>query len=458
MAQESRALAKFAAELDEANVPDHVRARAIDLLVDQIGVQIGCSDLPWARKVRDLYLKPGSAHEATIIRYGDRASLHDAIFINSTFGHSFEYDDGNPQFLGHPGGELVPTLLAIAEANRFSGRQFLSAFIAGYELRGRIGWALFPDFIRRGGPQHSTACGPFGAAAAVAKLLGLDAEGIHNALGIAGAFSGGLMQYDHGGGSVKRIYNAVAATSGLQAAMLAKSGITGPEGIIEGANGILKIYGLEYRPERLLAEIGTKWMFETVYFKPYCVVGIIASGIDGMRQSIAALQLNAANLARVEVGYPTGFHAHAAITEPRDLLSMQFSTSYSLALTLLKGGNTPREYTEAALADPQIREVASKISVVEEAELTKTYPNRMFARVKAHTTDGRVHEELVLDAKGSPAVPLTSTEVDDKFRSQVKDVLGDDACEKLLSALRNIRALDDLSLLPPLFTQTRARV
>src|SRR5208337_437183 len=201
MSDETRQLARFAASLTSEQIPHHVRARAIDILIDQLGVELGCSHLPWAKQVRETCRRAGGTAEATVIRYGDRLPLAAAAFVNSTFGHSFEFDDANPLRHGHPGAELIPSLMAIAEREHRSGRDFLTAFVAAYEVRGHIGWAVSPDLLEQGGPQYSTTCGPFGVATGAARLLGLDAEGIRDAIGIAGSYSGGLMQYDHGGGS-----------------------------------------------------------------------------------------------------------------------------------------------------------------------------------------------------------------------------------------------------------------
>lgn len=449
MANETRELARFSAGFTYEQIPVDARARAIDILIDQLGVEIGCSQLPWAKQVREAYRRIGGVPEATVVRYGDRLPLASTAFINSTFGHSFEYDDANPLIHGHPGAELIPSLMAIAEREHRSGREFFTAFVAAYEVRGRIGWAVSPDLLEQGGPQYSTTCGPFGVAAGAARLLRLGAEGIHNALGIAGNYSGGLMQYDHGGGSVKRVFAAVASRSGIEAALLTQAGITGPEGILEGQRGLLRIYPSQYRPERLTADLGKKWTLLHVLFKPYSCCAVIHPAIDGVMRLVTAHDLRAGDVESIEIGYPKGSYDHSAITSPADLLGMQFSTSYSLALTVLKRRNTPHEYTEAALADPQVRSVASKVRLGQEAELDKLFEaGHMPARVKLRTKSGRLLEEMVLDAKGSPGAPFSSNEVDDKFRSQVVDVLGAERCENLLRVLRNIESLDDMAELP----------
>ena len=445
MTGETRSLCAFAGDLTLGQVPDRVRLVAIDLLVDQVGIQIGCSHLPWAQAVRETYRASGGAAEATVVRYGDRLPITSTAFINSTFGHSFEYDDANPLIHGHIGGELVPPLLALGERDHLSGINFLTALIAGYEVRGRVGWSVSPTMLERGGPQYSTTCGPFGVAAAVGKLLGYDAEGIHNALSIAGTFSGGLMQYDQGGGSVKRIFTAVAAIGGLQAAMLAQAGITGPEGILEGRRGLLKIYPDNYNPERLTSDLGNMWTLDHVLFKPYCCCAIIHPAIDALRNIIAKHGLAAEDIKSIKVGYPKGSHHHAAITNPKDILGMQFSTSYSLGITVIKGKNTPKEYSMQTLTDPAVKGVAAKVSLTNEAALDKLFEGHMPARITLTTQDGAAYEDLVIDAKGSPAKRLTSEEIDEKFRSMVSEVLGDDRTDQLIRTLRDIAAVDDIA-------------
>jgi 2-methylcitrate dehydratase PrpD len=451
----TRQLAKFAADLKHDDVPPKTRARAIDLLVDQIGVQIGGSDLPWSVQVRDTLRKAHSGpSEATVARYGDRLPVSAAAFVNSAFGHSFEFDDANPLIHGHPGSELVPSLVAVSERDHISGRDFLTTFIAAYEVRGHIGWAASASMASHLGPQFSSAYGPFGVAAGVARLFGLSADGIRNAMGIAGTYSGGLMQYNRGGGSVKRIFSAVAASSGIQSAQLAQAGITGPEQILEGERGVLRLYAPEYHPEFLVAELGSKWTIDSVSFKPYCCSAVIHPAIEALKKVLTEHAVKASEIEAIEVGYPARSIGSAAIAVPADLLGMQFSTAFSLALTATAGSNTPREYTMAALNDPEVRAVAARVSLHEDDELSKASRGRFVARVKVKTRSGGTHEALVSDAKGTPGAPLSSSEIDAKFSSQVADVLGKDQCAALLKALRDIDRCDDIAELSTMLVKS----
>jgi 2-methylcitrate dehydratase PrpD len=455
MANETRQLAAFARDLGHDDIPAHVRALAIDILVDQIGCQFGGGDLPWSKQVLETCSRPGGAPEATVIRYGHRLPLAAASFINSTFGHAFEYDDGNPFFQGHPGVELIPPLLAVAERDHLSGRDFLTAFITAYEVRGRIGWSVSPEMSMHGGPQFSTACGLFGAAAGVARLLGMSASGIEHALGIAGSYSGGLMQYDQGGGSVKRIHGAICASHGIQAAELAQAGMTGPEGILEGTRGLLRIYCPVFRPERLVADFGRMWTIERAMFKPYSCCGVVHSAIDGLRKIVAEHGLKAADIESIKVGYTKRCVHHCAVTAPRDVLGMQFSSSYSLAITLLTGRNTPREYTDEMLHNPEVHALAKRVQLYEDDDLTRLYVTQVPARTEVRAKSGAVYQELVVDSRGTAGTPLTHAEIDDKFRVQVEGVIGAANCDTALDMLRNIETVDDVAQLFTVLVQAR---
>ena len=453
MAHETRQLAAFARELAYEDIPPHVRTLAIDNLVDQIGCQIGGAELPWSQQVYATYRRAGGAAEATGLRYGARLPLTAAAFINSTFGHAFEYDDANPFFQGHPGVEFMSPMLAVSERDHLSGREFLTAFIAAYELRGRIGWAMSPEMGLHGGPQFSTACGVFGAAAGVARLLGLPASGTEHALGIAGSYSGGLMQYDQGGGSVKRIHGAICAINGIQAAQLAQAGMTGPEEILEGKRGLLRIYCSVFRPERLTADFGKRWMIEHAMFKPYSCCGVQHGAIDGLKKIVAAHGIKATDVESIRVGYNKNWVHHCAITEPHDVLGMQFSTAYSLAITLLTGRNTPSVYTLQTLNDPEVRALAERVQVYEDDELTRKYVGVVPARTEVRTKAGALYSELVVDSRGTAGAPLSSAEIDDKFRAQVEGVIGARKCGTALSMLRTIDSVADVAQLFPLLVQ-----
>jgi 2-methylcitrate dehydratase PrpD len=182
-----------------------------------------------------------------------------------------------------------------------------------------------------------------------------------------------------------------------------------------------------------------------VLFKPYCCCAIIHPAIDALKEILAEHGIATEDIKSIEVGYPKGSHNHAAITDPKDILGMQFSTAYSLGLTVLKGKNTPKEYSMEALADPALKAVAAKVSLTNEVGLDKLFEGHMPARVTLTTNDGAVHDELVIDAKGSPAKRLTSDEIDEKFRSMASELFGDERTDQIIHRLRDVVSIDDMA-------------
>jgi 2-methylcitrate dehydratase PrpD len=195
------------------------------------------------------------------------------------------------------------------------------------------------------------------------------------------------------------------------------------------------------------------WTLQHVLFKPYCCCAIIHPAIDAIKNVMGAHKIAPDDIEAIEVGYPKGSHHHAAITDPKDILGMQFSTAFSLASTVLTGRNTPAAYTMAAIADPEMRAMAARVTLTNEKALDELFQGHMPARVTITTKAGAKHDDLVIDAKGSPAKRLTSDEVDEKFRSMVVDVLGRERTDEIIATLRNIADVPDMAAVPALFVK-----
>jgi 2-methylcitrate dehydratase PrpD len=196
------------------------------------------------------------------------------------------------------------------------------------------------------------------------------------------------------------------------------------------------------------------WTLESIYFKPYCCVGTIHPAIDAVRGVISKQRLRPDDIAAIDVSYPPGLHEHVGIAQPHDLLGMQFSTAFALAIAVIKGRNTPREYTTETLHDAAVREFAARVRVMQDAALDQTLGGQFAARIRVHTHDGRCYEHAG-DAKTGANALLSSAELDNKFRAQVADVVGAARCDQLLSVLRNLDSVDDMAQLPPMLVATQ---
>lgn len=342
---------------------------------------------------------------------------------------------------------IVPAVLAVAEAHGRSGRAALEAVIVGVEIMLRVALAGQPSIYERG---HYVPCavGPFGAAAACARLLELDAEATLHALAIAGSHAGGLKEFKHGGGSVKRIHCAIPAMAGVRAAVMAANGITGPPAILEGEHGLLEVFAGTYDAAQLTAELGSAYRLLGVAFKPVaCNLSMhaVVEALDVLQREhgftageVAAVDVGVSNSARYDVGQ---------IVEPIDLLGAQTSIAFGTAVRLLRGGNGPGDYREEDLRDPRFLELARRVTVdVDPVCDEERYRLRnRGAVVTVRTREGAALERRVRFPKGSPEQPLSDEELGAKFARAVGPLLGANRAAALAERIRVVDAEENVA-------------
>lgn len=450
---ETQTLARFAADLRLESVPSDVVAFARRLILDTVGVALGCARLPWSLAVYQPITALGGRPDATIVVHGDRVSVDNAAFANACFAHGFELDDVHSQAMTHPGVVVIPAALAVAEREGADGRACLGAVLAGYEVMLRIAWSVSPHLLARG--HHSPpAAGPFGAAVAAGRLLGLDAAGLHSALGIASSHAAGLMEYTQGGGSVKRLHAGIPAHAGIRSALFAQAGITAPPAALEGVRGFCRVFVDECDLSRLTRDLGTLWLTPGTTMKAYSCNASIHPAIDALSELLRNHALQGGNLANVEVGVSKDHVVRVgAIREPQDVLGMQFSLPFSLALTTLRGGNGPAQYREENLRAPDLLDFARRVHVYEDAEAEKLRGHRYTAVVTVTTRSGASFSQRVTAAKGTPDRPLSVEEIHAKFRDLAGLNLPSPRVEELIA---RFEALDEEPNVAALMARTRA--
>ncbi|MBI2862489.1 MAG: MmgE/PrpD family protein [Chloroflexi bacterium] len=443
---ETKRLVEFAHDLRFEDLPKEVAERAKDVVLDQLGVQVGCAQLQWAKAVYETEREQSGKPEATVVFYGDRLPATEAAFVNGTFGHSFELDDGHPRGHGHPGAYAVPAALAMAERQGASGKDFLTAVVIAYEIALRAGWAVTPYMFDNKGPHYSSACGPFGVAAAAAKLLGLKAHQMLHAVGIAEQFAGGLEEYSQSSGSCKRIISAVAAAAGIRSALFAQRGVTGPVAPLEGIKGLRVLAAGQIRPERLTERLGQEWFIMDNLFKPYASCGGIHAAIDATKILIREYRVTPEDVEEITVGVTAGISSHVGtIVEPKDVTGSQFSTSFSLALTFYRGGNTVGDYTEEAIRDPKLLAFARRVRVETDPWSEENREEHIPAVVTLKTMNGQVYQQRVLDAKGTSGNPMSRQELHDKFRMLFSLNLPKERAEQVIAQVNRLEQLDNLA-------------
>ena len=413
----TRAVASWISNLRYEDLPERTRTVVRGALLDTIGCGAYGYATPWAKMLLEWARAGGGKAEATV--WGDDApSLRtaDAALVNGTSAHAFELDDYHQAKL-HAGAVVIPAAIAMAEKLGSDGKTLITAITAGYEVMIRSSLALNPSATRLRGWHITGVCGPFGAAAACAVLMGLDEERTAWALGLAGTQGAGVWAFNADGAMSKRLHAGKAAHSGVMAAELAQLGFTGPTQIYEFHDGgVLKAFSDASDPAPLTAELGHVWHVESNSVKPYSCCGSTHSYVDAaktLRQKLGApwdakrpVRVGLAKVVDVQCGFDY---------KPSTALNAQMSARYVVAAALMEGQALPPQFTDEKIADPKLVELAEHLELIHDPELDKLYPARFAGWIAAKSGSEWVRAD-VLDPTGSPASPIDARGITEKFR------------------------------------------
>lgn len=435
----TRALAEYAAGLRYEDLPSAVCEQARLLFLDFVGIALFASaETPWGRLVRQYALR-GGAGPATVIGGAGQATAPLAALANGTCGLGFELEDLYYPGQAHPGPPVNAAALAAAEATRTSGRDFLAAVVAGYEVMNRVARAAAPHLIQRG--CHPTGhTGVFGAAAAAGRAMGLGSAQMVHALGLAGVQSSGLMQAPNEGAMARRLYGGLPAQSGVQAAELAAMGFTGPERVLEGEAGFLRAYAEEYDAAKLTEGLGTRYFIMDVAVKPYSTCGGFHSALDALLAIRAEHGIGPDDVAEIVGTIPHLSDAHAGYDVP-SITGAQYRLPYCLAVALHEGHANAPQFTEAKIRDAAILQTARKVRT----EFFERVGADMPGRVTVVLRDGRTLTAETPYPKGSPKKPLTEAERREKFRGLAGLVLAPERVAAIEQAVDRIAELPSLA-------------
>lgn len=437
-------LAHWLRALGPRDLPPEVIERAKACVLDQLGCQLVGATLAHTRPVLDHVRELGARPQATIAGSAIRTTPIYAAYVNGTFGHSFEFDDGHV-LCGHPGAVVIPAALAFAERDGRSGMDLLTAIVAGYQAMAIGGGAVHTSARHRGWHPMKMQ-GPFGAAAAVGWLLGLNEGQLVNALAIAGSEASGPMEYDQSGGEVKRLHAGSASRSGAQAADLAARGLTGPSTIFEGKRGIFNLFGdgFDGDPEDLWRR---DFHLRDTMFKLSPAVFTIHGAIQAAEALRAAHAIHASDIAQItaDVAEITILHG-AGIAHPKDMIGAQFSLQFSVACVFVRGHALLADYRDtAAWTDTGINALADKI-VVREVDVAPG-GTEFCAKITVELNNGTrlVHDQPV--PRGHYRNPASFEDILAKFTGLVADVLPAERSQRIVETVGTLDRLDDCSRL-----------
>jgi aconitate decarboxylase len=445
LADATRDLARFAAGLRFEDIPRAVLDHAKLCVLDGLGVALFGAGLPWTGHVRDLAIAEGATPVASFWGTRHRGSVAQAALVNGTAGHAFEMDDIHKESIVHPNSLACPVAFAFAEAaGGMSGRDVLTAIVAGYEVGTRVGNAATMALFLRGFHPQGTS-GAFVAAATAGRILGLPADQMQHALGIAGSMGAGLMAAQEGA-MVKRLHAGRAAEAGVRAALLAQRGFTGILDVLEaGYGGFLSSFSGRPNPERLTAGLGSVWETADVGFKLYPSVTSIHTALDALDTVMAEHGLVAADIERVAVGCSHMTFVHTAWPyKPAGVTAAQMNLFYGLAMIALHRDASVLQYDGRRLADPQALAFMKRITAFEDDELEAMGPAfRHGCRLALRTTDGRAFRHERLARRGSPEDAVGAVEIVRKFAANVAGILSQDEAAGLQADVMRMDALDD---------------
>lgn len=438
----SQRLATFVATHRRDHLPASVQHDAKRAILNMFAAGFGgCRDAAAGAMIKVIAPLSGAA-QAHVMGRSERLDPASAAWINAAIANVLDFDDTHLATVIHPTSPIAPALLALAEMRADQGKpiaggDLLHAFALGVEVTCRVGNAISPGHYNRG--WHITGtCGVLGAAAAVSRLLKLDAERTLWALGNAATQASGLVETL--GFHAKSLNPANAARGGLLAALLAEAGLSGPPRPIEGQRGFLKVLADKVDTSRLTAGLGETWELSLNALKPYPCGVVLHPVIDACLGLRAKPGFDAAKIEHIAVHGNSLLKARAdrQVTTGREA---QVCLSHTVAVSLLLGRAGPPEYTDALVNDPKIRRIANRVVMV----VDDTIPVEA-AAVEATLLGGAKLQIHVPHARGSAGRPMTDDEIEAKLADQARlNVPGHDI-RRLADTVWGLDKADDAAI------------
>lgn len=430
-------LAAHFSKVEYGDLPESGLHEMKRLVLDYLGVGLNGSRTDSGRIAGDFAVDLGGVAEATVIGRADRVPAVHAAFANAVASHSIELDDVDDLALFHYGPPVMAAAVAVAQSVKAGGEQTLAAALAGCEMMNRLSLAT-NNALRDRGFHTTPTTGVFGATVAAGKLLGLTADQMTSALGLAGAQASGLMEM-YGTSMQKRINPGPAARNGITAAMLARRGYTGADTILEGERGFGRAFAGKLDTDALMAGLGSE-VPVTVEYKPYSCARPIHNAID------CALELRAGGVALADIDtlvvrrHPDWANYHL-ISKPRTYHEAQVSLPYSVAIAFADGSALPAQYSNERLTDIPVMSLAGRVVV----EADDTLPRGVSCHMTVTTKDGRTHSSQVDYPRGSTQNPLTDKDLTAKFLMLTDGVLPAGNGERIAEQVFELDAVADVN-------------
>jgi len=408
-------LAERVAALHADCLPKSLRQKCEELLIDVVGLCVTARNEDY---IKSALAGCDDEGPCTAIGHARGFSAASAAFVNGTAAHGEDFDDtfeGGPV---HAGAVIMPAVLAVCERHKPDGRAAFFGTAVGTEVMCRLS-TVVPKAVHKAGFHPTAIFGAMGAAAGVSAALGLNAKQLVDALGIAASMASGIIEYLAEGTWTKRLHPGWAAQSGIRAALLARGRFIGPRTVFEGRHGLF--HGFAHTTQgnygALTGDFGTRWVTETLAFKPY-PCGTMAHPYIDCAKRLAARGIKAGDVKELvcEVAEGTVHRLWEPLADkqrPPNGYAAKFSTPFLLATGFVRGVVGLDAFTDAAVGDKDVLALSSKVRYVIDPD--NPYPNNFTGHIRAVLNDGTVVEERQPHFRGGAHEPLSRPDIEEKF-------------------------------------------
>jgi 2-methylcitrate dehydratase PrpD len=428
----------FAAHLAAARFADLTEAAqraARRGVLDWIGCALAGSGHGTVTALLEVLRETSGRPQAIVIGRKLKLGLLDAPLANGTMGHVLDYDDTHMGgVVLHTSSPVLAALFALAERTPVGGAQFMLAYAVGFEAGVRTGRTA-PGH-HKGGWHLTGTLGSVAAGAAAGKLLGLDAQRLTYALGIAATQAGGMQQ--NRGTMCKSFHAGKAAANGALAALLAERGFDSTQEIVEGKRGFARIYSDVAAPERLTEGLGGPWLIESNGHKPYACGVVLHPLIDAVIAIRNRDKIDPATVSEIGLRVHPLVLSITGVVEPSTGLQSKFSVAHSAAVALADGAAGVAQYSDTSAADPQIAALRRKVKAVADDTLRR---DEAHAAVAANGARREIH---VAHASGTVDNPMSDAAIEGKFLANAAPVIGDERARRAMMFVATLERQPDM--------------
>lgn len=440
----TKKLAEFTAKLKYQDLSAQTVRKTKQCILDWLGVGIRGSQEKPAKLIRKVILTAKEDEASVLSGEGITANALNAAFCNGANSHTLDFDDLHNPSIIHIATVVIPPVFAIAEKEKKSGKDMLTAVVAGYEVCARVGEAVIPESYYF---WHTTGTvGAIGAGASAAKILGLDGEQTLHCLGSAGTQAAGLWEFVKEGAMSKPLHTGKSSYAGVLSAYLAREGFTGATKILEGDKGFCKAMVAKPHLEKLTAGLGKGFKIDDNSFKPYPCCKHSHASLYALQVLQQENKFTAKDVAKVEVLVNSITDSLINNPNPQTAYGCKFSIQYCDASVLKFGNVTIENFTPKFMEDKDVRALMKLINVHQDKAVQKVYdddPSKLATKVIVTLKDGRSFTKEVDYPKGDPACPMTWEDSVKKFTALAEPVYGKAKTKKLCDLIDKLDEVKD---------------